>query len=117
MNGWMAIAVVLLALMVAKEFGYGISDLVETYKGKKNETIIERIFAHYNAPTAEIPTIATVVDPEQLKGQPFFEHAEKGDKVLVFRNAKRAVLYRPSIDRIIEIMPIDADQMTKGIAP
>ena len=53
----------------------------------------------------ESPTIATVTDPKALVGQPFFEKAETGDRVLVFTDAKKAILYRPSIKKIVEVMP------------
>lgn len=43
----------------------------------------------------EKPTIATVVDKEKLnKSQPFFKDAENGDKILVFQNARKVLLYR-----------------------
>lgn len=71
----------------------------------KNQQLVEKVGAHVLVPTSESPTIATVSDPTPLQGQPFFDHAERGDKVLVYPNAKRAVLYRPSIDKVVEIMP------------
>lgn len=55
----------------------------------------------------ETPTIATVVDVEKLKSQAFFTKAQNGDKVLMFSEAKKAVLYRPSTKKIIEVAPIN----------
>jgi type II secretory pathway pseudopilin PulG len=57
-------------------------------------------------PTSEAPTIATVSDKTKLTGQQFFTNAENGDKVLIFTNAKKAILYRPSLKKIIEVGPI-----------
>lgn len=54
----------------------------------------------------EAPTIATVSDPEKLKGQPFFEKAQIGDKVLIYAAARKAVLYSPSQKKIIEVAPL-----------
>lgn len=54
----------------------------------------------------EDPTIATVTDITKLKNQPFFAQAKNGDKVLLYTNAKKAILYRPSIGRIIAVEPI-----------
>ena len=52
-------------------------------------------------------TIATVTNVETLTSQPFFANAQNGDKVLIYKNAKKAYLYRPSINKIIEIGPVD----------
>jgi len=57
-------------------------------------------------PTDEEPTLATVTDPELLKDQPFFANATAGDKVLVYNQSGRAILYDPVQDKIIEIAPI-----------
>lgn len=58
-------------------------------------------------PEGEQPTIATVTDLAPLKDQPFFAHAEINDKVLIYQTAAKAILYRPSANKIIEVAPIN----------
>ena len=65
----------------------------------------------------ETPTIATVLDKEKLKDQPFFKNAENGDKVLVFINAKKAILYRPSNNKIIEVAPLTIEEGSNSESP
>lgn len=57
----------------------------------------------------EQPTIATVTDKTKLKDQAFFKDSENGDKVLVYLNAKEAILYRPSENLIISVGPVNTD--------
>jgi hypothetical protein len=57
-------------------------------------------------PTDETPSLATVMDKEAVASQPFFKNAENGDKLLIYAKAMKAILYRPSDNKIIEAEPI-----------
>jgi hypothetical protein len=58
-------------------------------------------------PTDEQPTLATVADPSKLKDQPFFANAKQGDKVLIYTNARKAILYDPVANKIVEVAPVN----------
>lgn len=58
-------------------------------------------------PTGEDPTIATVTDLTELKQQEFFSRASIGDKVIIYAEAGKAILYSPTEDKIIEMAPIN----------
>ena len=58
-------------------------------------------------PKGEIPTVATVSDPEKLKDKPFFAKAKVGDKVLLYPVAKKAFLYDPVVKKVLEVAPIN----------
>ena len=58
-------------------------------------------------PTDEVPTLATVSDPSKLKDQPFFANAKSGDKVLIYSNARKAILYSPALNKIVEVAPVN----------
>jgi len=76
----------------------------------KPSTVVSKVGSHYLLPSEE-PTVATVEDKTKLSSE-FLRAAENGDKLLLFKDAKKVILYRPSIDRIIEVGPIsiaDAD--------
>lgn len=55
----------------------------------------------------EQPTVATVTDVSKLKSQPFFSKAQNGDKVLIYTKAKKAYLYSVSLNKILEIAPVN----------
>ncbi len=65
--------------------------------------IAKKVDRHIELPQNEIPSMTTVIDTQKLKGQPFFSKAKNGDKVLIYTIAKRAYLYRPSEDKLIEV--------------
>jgi hypothetical protein len=73
------------------------------------KSIIAAVGKLVELPTDETPTIATVTEPDKLKDQPFFAHAKAGDKVLIYNNAKKAILYDPVANKVIEVAPINFD--------
>ncbi len=68
-------------------------------------------------PTGELPTVATVSDPAALKDQAFFVDAKKGDKVLIYSAAKKAILYDPILNKIVNIAPLNIGDTKTVTAP
>ena len=64
-------------------------------------------------PQNETPTLAKVSNPELLKEQAFFIDAKKGDVVLIFSNAKKAVLYDPVANKIINMTSVNLGDIKK----
>lgn len=62
----------------------------------------------------EPPTLATVTNRALLAQQEFFRRAENGDKVLIFKDWRKIILYRPSTKKIIDIATISADQANEA---
>ncbi len=58
-------------------------------------------------PAGEDPTVATVTDISKLKDQPFFQKAKNGNKVLIYTNARKAILYDPALRKVIDVAPIN----------
>jgi len=76
----------------------------------ENQKIVDAVGKLIALPEGETPTIATVTDKERLQDQQFFSKAEIGDKVLIYTQAKKAILYRPSTNKVIEVGQVNIGQ-------
>lgn len=76
-----------------------VQDEVSAVVSKVNELMI--------LPADEQPTLATVTDPTKLQDQPFFAKAKVGDKLLLYATARKAILYDPIANKIVEVAPIN----------
>lgn len=81
------------------------------------DALVARVSQLIVLPTDEVPTIATVSDPEKLKDQAFFKSAQAGYKVLIYTKAKKAVLYDPVANKIVEVAPLSIGNTTGGTTP
>ena len=70
------------------------------------DVVVSEVGRHMVLPTNEKPVLATVTDKKKV-GSPFLKKADNGDKILIYANAKRVIIYRPSIDRIIDVGPVE----------
>lgn len=74
------------------------------------ESTLEAVARHIVLPEDEEPTVATVTTLEPLAGQPFFKNAKVGDRVIIYTQAQKAILYDPVADRLVEVAPLAIDQ-------
>lgn len=72
----------------------------------KVNTIKNKVAALISIPNDETPILATVDDTEKLKDQPFFKDAQNGDYILMFAQSKKAVIYRESTNKLVNVGPI-----------
>lgn len=77
---------------------------------EETQRLIDSMSELIALPQADIangePTLATVQDKDKLRDQEFFANAENGDKVLIYAKAKKAFLYRPSTNKVINVAPV-----------
>src|SRR3989344_4773119 len=105
----------ILAMMAVVAFGsayYFYSEYAALKKNpdritqEKTSKLVAQVGKLMVLPEGETPTVATVSDLEKLKDQPFFAKAKVGDRVLIYTNAKKAIIYNPSENKIVEVAPI-----------
>lgn len=72
----------------------------------------EKIAKHIELPSNEDPILASVSDKNKLQDQEFFANSKNGDKVLIYEKARKAYLYRPSTDKLIEVSVLNSNTNT-----
>lgn len=73
---------------------------------KQTQALIVKVGKLIELPTNETPTIVSVTNASKLKGQPFFSNVVNGDDILIYTKAKKAIIYRESINKVIEVAPV-----------
>lgn len=74
--------------------------------------LLKKVTSIIELPENERPELRTVVDVGKVKTNPFFEKAQNGDKLLIYVVSKKAFLYRPSTNKIINVGPITTSSAT-----
>lgn len=82
------------------------SGAVKKSSPEELQRLVDKVSQIILLPADEVPTVATVNDLALLKGQPFFTNAKVGDRVLIYPKAKKAILYNPDSNKIIEVAPV-----------
>lgn len=102
------VLIIVLALTSFYFYKKSISTADQTSQ-KETNALVQKVGKLVILPEGEVPTIATVSDPDALKGQAFFVDAKKGYKVLIYSKDQKAILYDPVSKRVVNIAPINID--------
>lgn len=89
---------------------------IQLTPGADAQSIIDKVSKLIAVPEDEQPTIATVTDLERLKNQPFFAKAKIGDRVLIYTKNKKAILFDPVENKILEVGPLILPTEASGSA-
>jgi hypothetical protein len=74
------------------------------YIKEDEKKIINSISQYMVLPSDETPSISIVTESTKLKDNIFFKNAQNGDKVIVYTQAQKGILYRPSSNKIINFV-------------
>jgi hypothetical protein len=111
MNAGTRVAIVLAITLAVVLIGGGALFYYQNQKNvspaQQDQKVLEEVGKLIDLPAGETPQIATVTDPEKLKTQEFFQKAKSGDKVLIYANARKAILYDPTAKKIIDVAPVN----------
>ncbi len=105
------LAVLILVISAAAAFFYDQARTLEKNPNALNEKkitlLVNRVNKLIALPEGEFPTIATVSDPVSLVGNPFFAKAKIGDQILIYTGARKAFLFDPKANIIVEVASIN----------
>lgn len=106
------VAVISLSIVILAALCVGAWFIWRAYSKSQNldsvGVVVARVNRHFILPTDEQPALATVTDVSKLT-TPFLKKSADGDKVLIYQKNRIAVIYRPSIDRVVAVGPVTID--------
>lgn len=113
------VSVLTVTAILVVRFVQGQNDLAEMQKKldsmKAQESVSDKSIAeeaklvverYIDIGLEEIPSIIVVKDTNILAQQQYFEKVKAGDVILIYTVAKRAVVYRPSTEKVIDLIPL-----------
>lgn len=114
-TGWIGIIVALILAATPPIYFYGKyrealnkTENPEAAAQKEAEQLVKKVGELIELPADELPTVATVFNKDELKNQPFFKEAKEGDKVLIYQDSGKAILYDPEKHIIVEVGILNA---------
>jgi len=111
---WSFFLVVVLVIAISSAgyfyFQYQTLNQTQTTDAQELAAVVKKVNQLMELPEEETPVLATVTDKEKVAAQAFFSRSENGDKVLLYTQLGRAILYRPSTNKIVDITIINATE-------
>lgn len=117
-GNWKKILITVIVIGVIAWLAYGYVTTKNQLENQKNtpsaqtptQQTISKVAALVDLPTNESPTLATVSNVDALKKQSkfnetFFADTKNGDILLVYSKNNKAIVYRPSTNKIIASGP------------
>lgn len=105
------LAVLFIIALAGAIFFYREAKILEQDPNKINEekitALVEKVNKIIALPEGEMPVLAEVSDLAPLAGNQFFAKAKVGDQVLLYTAARKAYLYDPKANIIIEVASLD----------
>lgn len=109
-------ALLFISLTSAAVYFYVQYRQVTSDETKKAERLIKTLSKFVQLPSDEVPTVATVADKTKLDNNPFLNQAENGDMIVIYSQDGKAILYRPSEEKIIDMTRINISNDSQQMA-
>ena len=108
--------VVLLVMLVSGAGAYTWSQMSRESDLSSLSQVKDAISRHYVLLGDEEPALITVVDSSKVASGYLRGKVKNGDKILIYKNLQKVIIYRPEIDRIVDVGPavIDTPNQTNN---
>jgi hypothetical protein len=83
----------------------------------EGKDLLAKLSKLMDLPQGEEPTVATVTNADQIKNQPFFAKAKNGNRVIVYQNARLAILFDDQANKIINFGALNITATPSGTQP
>jgi len=77
---------------------------------EKIAELVSKVGKIIDLPTGESPVMATITDTTPLANNPFFANAKVGDEVLLYPASRKAFLYDPVANIVVEVASLNIGQ-------
>ena len=85
---------------------------------KEVQALLDKIGKLIVLPAGEEPTVATITDADALKKeQQFYQDASNGDKVVIYVQAKKAIIYNEAKNILVNVGPIFVNEPASTTPP
>lgn len=83
---------------------------------EEKQKTLDKLSKLIDLPQGEDPQLAVISDITKLQSQPFFANAKNGDVVIIYNNARKAILYDPIANKIIDVAPLSIGTGSANVA-
>lgn len=89
--------------------GVSIAGIKDKPSAEEIKAIVSKMSQIMVLPKDELPEVLVISDLTQLRANPFFESANLGDYIVIYKKAGKVFLYNPSSNRIVNTGPYSAE--------
>jgi hypothetical protein len=88
-------------------YEYNLQNSPQVIYARKVQSMTSQVSKYVSLPQDEQPVVATITNTAKLPHEKFFNDAKNGDKILMYKKHKKAILYRPSTGQVITEATLD----------
>lgn len=104
-----ALVVVCILAIAASVYFFMKYQETQNTEASNNAKIVEKVATTVQLPN-ETPVLVTVADKTKLANKQLASKVENDDVMLIFAKERRLVIYRPSVDKVADILTFSANE-------